>query len=146
MHTADTASSREYYPIRSTDVAAIVVFWAFLSLVSALGRQLDPRIPDVARNVVAATVAATYVEYALWAALTIPIWWFASRYSIERGHRLERMIAFIACGILVAIAMDLTLREVRDAFFPPFVRDRIRRRLAPPTIRGPGFFDVPGGY
>src|SRR2546423_11117861 len=118
MPTADAATGREYYAIRPTDVAAVVAFWAFLSLVSALGRQLDPRIPDVARTVVAATVAATYVEYALWAALTIPIWWLASRYSIERGHRVQRAIAFVACGILVSIAMDLILRHVRDGFFP----------------------------
>lgn len=135
-------TDHDYFPIRSIDVAAIVTFWAFLSLVSALGRQLDPRVPDVARSVVAATVTATYVEYALWAALTIPIWWLASRYSIERGHRAERIIAFVACGMLVAIVMDLLLRHVRDSFFPPFVRERLHRRLLPPpTIGGLAFLD-----
>src|SRR3954465_15022621 len=99
MQTADAASShREYYPIRAADIVAILAFWAFLALVSALGRQLDPRVPDVARTIVAATVAATYVEYAIWAVLTIPIWWFASRYTVERGHRVERIIAFVVFG------------------------------------------------
>jgi two-component system, LytTR family, sensor kinase len=126
--------------MRAIDVSAIVVFWAFLSFVSAIGRELDPRIPNVSRTVVSAVVGATYVEYAVWALLTVPIWWLASRYSVERGRRIERIVAFATLGFVVAIGMDVFLRHIRDGFLPPIARFRVRR-VAPAVIGGLGFLD-----
>ena len=41
-------SRRDSYPLRATDVFAVVAFWALLALISAAGRELDPPIssPD----------------------------------------------------------------------------------------------------
>jgi len=144
MEPADVASSRrEYYPIRVIDVAAIVAFWAVLSFASTLGRQLDPRIPNVARNVVGAVVAASYVEYALWAALTVGIWWLATRYNLERGEAgrvVQRLTLFVVLGVVLAITMDVFLRQVRDSFLPAMAARRFRRR--PQMVIGNlGFLD-----
>src|SRR5436309_10659940 len=89
-----TTGKREYYPLRPVALVAIVLFWSFLAFVSAAGRELDPRIPGVPSTVASAVLNATYVEYALWALLTVPIWWVSSRYSIERGRRFGRVFLF----------------------------------------------------
>jgi two-component system LytT family sensor kinase len=138
--TDASADHREYYPIRAVDVATVVGFWAFLSLVSAFGRQLDPHLPLAARGIVSAMVASAYVEYATWAVLTIPIWWMATRYSVERGNRVQRALAFAALGIVIAVIMDRFTAEVRQSFLPGALGERVRRRLPPPAL-GLGFLD-----
>src|SRR5688500_10162941 len=97
-----TTTRREHYPIRRAAVLAVLAFWALLALISAAGRDLDPRIPGLAPRMTTAVIRATYVEYALWAVLTLPILWLTSRYSIERGQRAGRMLLFIALGVVIA--------------------------------------------
>jgi two-component system LytT family sensor kinase len=135
--TDSTNSRREYYPVRPIDVAAIVAFWTVLALISTAGRELDPRIPGIPSAVMTAVVTVSYVEYALWAAITIPIWWLTSRYSIEGGRRFGRLLFFIVLGFMIAISMDSILYHTRDALLAPL---RVRRRPPPPVI-GLGFLD-----
>ena len=128
----------EQYPLRVTDVAAVVAFWTLLALISAAGRELDPRIPGLSPRMTSAVVRATYVEYALWAVLTLPILWLTSRYSIERGQRAGRVILFAALGLVTALAMDTMMLEVRQWLMEPL--PRFRRRPAPPLM-GLGMVD-----
>ena len=108
VRTAEAAiSGREYYRVRGVDVLAIVSFWALLAVVSAVSRELDPRIPGLPPRMVSAVVMATYVEYALWALLTVPIWWIASRYAIERGRRVGRVLMFVVVGVVLAVAVPM---------------------------------------
>ena len=136
--TKDLDRPREYYPLRGADVLAIAAFWTFLGFVSSASRQLDPRIPGVPPRMISAVVNATYIEYALWAVITFPILWLASRYSIEGGRRLGRVLLFLALGIVVAIAMDTVLFEVRESLIASL--GRFRRRPPPPFF-GLGFVD-----
>ena len=94
------SAGREYYPLRTVDVLAIGAFWFMLGIISAVGRQLDPRIPGLSSPVVEAVVRATYVEYALWAVLTLVIMWLTTRYSIEGGRRIGRILIFVALGMI----------------------------------------------
>ncbi|MEX2177169.1 MAG: histidine kinase [Gemmatimonadaceae bacterium] len=132
------SSGRERYPLRAQDVAAVVSFWALLALVSAVSREIDPRIPGIPGSVWSATVTATYVEYTLWAVITLPIWWLASRYTIELGRRWGRLLGFLALGVAIAIVMDGLLQEVRGQLMEPL--GRIRRRPPPPLV-GLGILD-----
>src|ERR1051325_5837704 len=116
----------EYYPLRIVDLAAIGLFWLALAMISAVGRDLDPRIPDIPNRVASAVISATYIEYALWAVLTVPIWWIASRYSIEGGRRIGRILLFVAAGIAVAILVDTLLFKVREELMEPLGRFRPR--------------------
>jgi signal transduction histidine kinase len=135
---SDTSTGiREQYPLRAQDVAAVVSFWALLALISAVGRELDPRIPGVPAQVMSAVVTATYVEYALWAVITLPVWWLATRYSIEGGRRWGRLAMFLALGVVIAIAMNALLLEVREQLLAPL--GRMRRR--PPSLAGLGILD-----
>jgi two-component sensor histidine kinase len=112
--TAET-TGREYYPLRWADVAAIVLFWLFLAFLSAAGRELDPRIPGVPPRIVESVLRATYIEYAWWALITGPIWWFATRYSVEGGRRYGRMLLFLIGGLVIAMLTDRMLAEIRTA-------------------------------
>lgn len=129
---------REHYPLRGIDVLAVLGLWALLALISAAGRELDPRVPGLAPRMTTAVVNATYVEYALWAVLTLPILWLTSRYSIERGQRAGRVLMFAALGVLIAVAMDATMLEVREWFME--TAPRFRRRTPPPLV-GLGMVD-----
>ena len=131
----DSAGERsEHYPLRAADVFAVVAFWALIALISAASRELDPRIPGLPRPVISAVQRATYVEYSLWAALTLPILWLASRYSIEGGRRLGRVALFVLLGIALAMLMDMLLLNVRESLMTPL--GRFRRR--PPPLGGFG--------
>jgi two-component system LytT family sensor kinase len=133
------SSGREHYPIRGIDLLAIGTFWALLSFVSAASRSLDPRIPGLSGRLVSAVVSATYVEYAIWALLTIPIWWLTSRYAIEGGRRVGRVLLFVAMGLLLALLVDETLLRVREQLMQEL--GRFRRRPPPPLFVGLGILD-----
>src|SRR5688572_9079672 len=143
----ERSAGREYYPLRIVDVFAIGGFWFVLGIISAVGRQLDPRIPGVATPVVEAVVRATYVEYALWAVLTLAIMWLTTRYSIEGGRRIGRILLFLALGVFIAALVDRflfgvregLLAELREAREIPFGRGRGRR--PPPTLFELGLLD-----
>ena len=131
-------SRRDSYPLRATDVFAVLAFWSLLALISAAGRELDPRVPGLPPRVTSAVVSATYVEYALWAALTLPILWLTQRYSIERGQRAGRLLMFAALGVVIAMAMDGIMAEVRESFLESLMRPR---RRPPPPMVGLGMVD-----
>jgi signal transduction histidine kinase len=145
--TTTVQSGREYYALRTVDVLATGAFWLVLGIISAVGRQLDPRIPGLSSPVVDAVVRATYVEYALWAVLTLGIMWAASRYSIEGGRRIGRILIFVAVGVVIAALVDRFLFAVRESLLDqlrgaretPFGRGRGRR--PPPALFELGLLD-----
>ena len=149
--TADTAAragGREYYALRTVDVLAVGAFWFLLGIISAVGRQLDPRIPGVSSPVVDAVVRATYVEYALWAVLTLGIMWMTSRYSIEGGRRIGRILLFVALGVVIAMLVDRFLFSVRETLLAElreargnFGRGRGPGRRPPPALFELGLLD-----
>jgi len=129
---------REHYPLRRTDVFAVLAFWTLMAMISAAGRELDPRVPGLSNRLTSAVVNATYVEYALWAVLTLPILWLTSRYSIERGQRVGRVLLLAVLGVAIAMLMDVIMAEVRQTLLEQVSRPR--RRL-PPQLLGLGMID-----
>ena len=145
--TAAETTGREYYPLRGVDVAAIVLFWLFLAFLSAAGRELDPRIPGIPPRVVEGVLRATYIEYAWWALITGPIWWFATRYSVEGGRRYGRMLMFLLGGLVIAMFTDRMLAEIRTSLIDA-ARDDMRAARGgrrggrpPASLLGLGFLD-----
>lgn len=132
---AGMTSGRDHYAIRTVDVGAVGLFWLLLALVSAAARELDPRIPGVPHRIAHAALMSTIVEYAIWAVLTIPIWWLASRYNIEGGRRFGRVALFLVLGVVLALSIDTLLLQLREALMfdlrPP-------RRRPPPALFGLG--------
>ena len=120
------------------EIVAILAFWAFIAALTAAGGLADPRAAAIAamraarRPDYAPGVASlTLIEFALWAMLTLPIFWMARRFGGDRPT-LPRVVAFLAMGLALAIAMDALLATIS------------RYVLAPPML-APGGHRFPGG-
>ena len=113
------------------ELLGIAAFWTAIATITALGSRLDPRLPDLDPRVARGLMSLAFFEYAMWAVLTGPIIWLASRYSVEGGRRLTRVFAFVAIGIVVALLVDFALAFVRGEVLFPLTD---RRPGPPPRI------------
>jgi two-component system LytT family sensor kinase len=105
-------------PLRPAELAAIVVFWLFFAVLNAAGRLIDPRIPGLRPEVTRAVLTLSFIEYAIWALLTVPVVWLAHRFTIASSRRTPRILFFLGVGVLVAILVDTILSQFRAHFFP----------------------------
>ena len=111
----------------------IFAFWTALAVLTAASRLLDPRGPTFQQPLASGPVTLAFAEYYLWAVLTVPIFWLASRVSLEpRGNRLGRVVVFLAVGVVTAMFVDVAMHFMRDALFD---MPMPRRRGPPPTWR-----------
>src|SRR3954463_4158994 len=100
------------------EVIAILAFWAFLVVLTAAGLLIDPRVAAVAAMRAALRPEVTsgidkiaLVEYGLWAALTLPIFWMTRRFGGDRPT-LDRILAFLVIGVVLAIGVDALLKVI----------------------------------
>lgn len=100
------------------EIFAILAFWAFLAVLTAAGRLIDPRVAAIAAmraalrpEVTSGFATVTLVEYALWAALTLPIFWMTRRFGGDRPT-IKRVLVFLAIGLVLAMAMDALLQVI----------------------------------
>ena len=129
------------------EIFAIVAFWAFLVVLTAAGLLVDPRVAAIAAMRAArrpeltsgfATIAL--VEYALWALLTLPIFWMTRRLGGDRPT-LARILAFLAIGIVLAVVVDSLLQLINGQLVPrPTLPAPGMARRLPPPQPGRGLF------
>jgi two-component sensor histidine kinase len=107
------------------EIFAILAFWAFLAVLTAAGLLVDPRVAASAAIRAALRPEASgidtiaLVEYGMWALLTLPIFWMARRFGGDRPT-LDRILAFLAIGLVLAIGVDALLKVVsRELLSPP---------------------------
>src|SRR3954470_11132623 len=100
------------------EIIAILAFWAFLIVLTAAGLLIDPRVAAVAAMRAALRPDLTsgidkiaLVEYGLWAVLTLPIFWMTRRFGGDRPT-LDRILAFLLIGVVLAIAADGLLKVI----------------------------------
>lgn len=105
-------------PLRPAELAAIILFWVFLAGLNAAGRFIDPRIPE-RPEIASAVLTLSFIEYAIWALLTVPIVWLAHRFTIASSQRASRVLLLIAAGVVVAILVDAVLLQFRVHMLPP---------------------------
>jgi len=133
-------------PLSPGEIFAILAFWAFLAVLTAAGRLVDPRVAAVAamramRPDPSGGNTLALVEYALWAVLTLPIFWMTRRLGGDRPT-LKRVALFLAIGIVLAVGVDALLQVISRQVMPRPTFGRIPgsplpRRLPPqPPIRG----------
>lgn len=127
------------FPITRGELAIIGAFWAFLAVLTAANAVLDPRGRGPAAGLTWLPVWLAFLQYAMWALLTPPLFWLASRYSLDHADRLKRLALFLVVGVAVAIGVESIISAVRF----DVLSDRIRRGPfgGPPGGRGP-FFGV----
>jgi len=131
------------------EIFAILAFWAFLAALTAAGRLIDPRVAAVAAmraalrpEVTSGFATLALVEYALWAVLTLPIFWMTRRFGGDRPT-LERVLAFLVIGVVLAVAVDALLQVISRQLMPsPMLPPPgLPRRLPlPPPHRVRGLF------
>ena len=118
-------------PLRAGELAAIMGFWAFLAALSAAGRLIDPRGPELRPEVASGLLTLSFAEYSIWAVLTVPIFMLAHRFTVTAENRGRRIVLFMALGLAIAILVDSVLAQVRMHVLPPPGRFR-----SPPSILG----------
>lgn len=107
--------------LRTAEILAIVAGWTFLGALAAAGRVLDPRVPVSRPDVNGALIVLTFIEYAVWALLTVPIVWVSARVDAAesvRAHRVQGRMILVALGLGIAVAVDTALRLVRGELLP----------------------------
>ena len=126
---ATSDSHRGGFPLQRTELLLIFAFWTVLAVLTAASRLLDPRGPAFQQQPSMGPVTLAFAEYYLWAVLTVPIFWLASRVSLEpRGNRFNRLLLFLAVGVITAMFVDVALHFMRDALFD----FPMQRRRGPP--------------
>jgi two-component sensor histidine kinase len=123
QHEAGTAGA-EITRLTPAEIFTILGFWAFLAVLTAAGRLVDPRVAAVAAmraalrpEVAPGFATLTLVEYGLWAVLTLPIFWMARRFGGDRPT-LKRVLAFLAIGLVLAVAVDALLHVISRLVMP----------------------------
>ena len=106
------------------EIFAILAFWAFLAVLTAAGRLVDPRVAAVAAmraalrpELTPGFATLTLVEYALWAVLTLPIFWMTRQFGGDRPT-LVRVLVFLVIGVVLAVAVDALLQEISRQVMP----------------------------
>jgi two-component system LytT family sensor kinase len=119
------------------EIIAILAFWAVLAVLTAAGLLVDPRAAAVAAmraarrpEVASGFATLAFVEYALWAVLTLPIFWMTRRFGGDRPT-LVRILAFLVIGVVLAVAVDALLQVISGQLMP-------QRTVQPPRMRLPG--------
>jgi two-component system LytT family sensor kinase len=117
------------------EIIAILAFWAFLAVLTAAGRLVDPRVAAVAAmraalrpEVTSGFGTVTLLEYALWAVLTLPIFWMTRRFGGDRPT-LKRVLVFLVIGVVLAMTVDALLQVISRQVMT-------RPMLPPPTFPG----------
>jgi len=122
------------------EIIAILAFWAFLAALTAAGLLVDPRVAAVAAMRAALRpelspgfATLTLVEYAVWAVLTLPIFWMTRRFGGDRPT-IERVLVFLVIGVVLAVAVDALLQVIsRQLMLPRMLPPPgLPRRLPPP--------------
>ena len=106
------------FPLRPGELATIMAFWLFLAALSGAGRLIDPRVPDVRPEIASALVTLSFIEYSMWALITVPIMMLAHRFTIASSKRAQRLLLFLALGIVIAIVVDTVLWGFRHELLP----------------------------
>jgi signal transduction histidine kinase len=109
---------RDPFRLRPGELLAIVTFWAFLAILTAAGPILDPRLP-LSSTFERGLIALAFVEYSLWALLTVPIVGAVNRIAEETNSPARRAILLFVAGLVVAIVVDTVLRQFRIRLLPP---------------------------
>ena len=122
---ATSDSHRGGFPLQRTELLLIFAFWTVLAVLTAASRLLDPRGPAFQQPLSTGPVTLAFAEYYLWAVLTVPIFWLASRVSLEpRGNRFGRLMLFLSVGLVTAMFVDVAMHFMRDALFDFPMRPR----------------------
>jgi hypothetical protein len=102
---------------RGRELAAIVAFWAVFAALNVTNWLFPPT--GQAPPITARAISIGLFDSLLWAIATAPVFWLASRFSVEQERRGRRIAALLLIGIVVALTLDLLVELIRTNFSPP---------------------------
>ena len=94
-------------------------FWAFVVVLMASQRAIDPRGPE---GFPPRELFQISLEYVLWLLITPGIFWFSRRFGFEGGQRPGRILLHIGVALLVAVSLDFFGRATFYALLPEVTR------------------------
>jgi two-component system LytT family sensor kinase len=130
LHESPHELRQRRVPLRAGELAAIMGFWAFLAALSVAGRLINPRGPELSPDVASGLLTMSFVEYSIWAVLTVPIFMLAHRFTVTAENGRRRIVLFMAVGLVIAILVDTLLAQVRVHVLP------LPGRFRPPSLLG----------
>ena len=144
-HHADARA--DAFPLRRSEVAAVVAFWAVFASIIATSRLLDPRGPGPDSPIAIAFAKLAFVEATYWAIVTVPIFVLTSRFSPDRTHPLLGALVFLAAAVAAALLAHSLVGWIRewilhDAFQSLAQEGRPRGRRGGGRGGGPDRFRV----
>jgi two-component system LytT family sensor kinase len=122
QQAAGRADATEYQSLSGTEMLLILGFWSLIAIMTATNSLIEPNHGPWRPLVPFAYVLVDFANAFMWAAITPVIFWFASRFAIERTGWPTRVL-FVVIGLVLAIVIDLATSMVRQKLFssPPNV-------------------------
>ena len=122
--------------IERIELLLVFAFWLFMAILSVIGASLDPRGRMFQPGPTAGQIALPFLQYALWALLTPPIFLLASKVGIDRPNRVGRIALLLGAGFIVAVLVDAAVAYLRFDLLAPALPSR-GPGMRPPPPRGP---------
>ena len=106
----------DYRSLSRTELLLILGFWALIGTMSCTNSLIQPRTGPWQPLIPFAYELVTFSNAFMWAAVTPVIFWFASRFALERTGWPTRVM-FVVIGLVLAIVIDLATSFVRQHLF-----------------------------
>jgi len=115
---SESGARREHVPLSRNELLLIFAFWTVMAVLTAVSAMLDPRGRMIQPVLQSAPVAIAFLQSYLWALVTPPIFWLASRVGLDRPHRAARILVLLGAGIVIAMAVDVAVAFARLELLP----------------------------
>ncbi len=110
------ADATDYRSLSRTELLLILGFWSLIAIMSSANSLIQPRTGPWQPLIPYAYELVTLSNALMWALVTPVIFWFASRFAIERTGWPTRVM-FVVIGLVLAIIIDLATSVVRQHLF-----------------------------
>ncbi|MEP6833375.1 MAG: histidine kinase [Gemmatimonas sp.] len=98
----------------------ILTFWTLIAMLTAANGIIDPRGRGLQPLLPAAPIALAFVQCYLWALITPLVFWMCSRFTLERGNWMWRILLFAVAGIVIANVVSMFTDFMRfDVLYAP---------------------------
>jgi two-component system LytT family sensor kinase len=113
---AGRADAAEYRSLSRTELLLILGFWLLIGTMETTNSLIQPNTGPWQPLIPFAHELVTFSTCFMWAAVTPAIFWFASRFALERTGWPTRVL-FVVIGLVLAIVIDLATSYVRQHLF-----------------------------
>ena len=103
----DEPLAENSFRLSRVELFGIFAFWTLLAVLTAANRLADQRELSFTAVPNAVPIALAFQQMYLWAALTPPIFWLATRSNVIKTPPWTKILTLIVIGLVVAFFVDL---------------------------------------